>query len=174
MENSEKKSSLSARLVLSTAAILAIQAMPAASFAQATGQTATVERTAKPSSAIYIKIRDTDSKNVLVGFENGNPVFKNMKGEIFTVNGKTGDLIFIKPEEFARFYCCMKLPPSGKSLASSGVSSGKRLTHIKIEFPVSDLNVVGVDKQGNTIQKNSRGETFYLDPVTGDMIFVKI
>ncbi len=174
MEISEKKSSLSARLVLSTAAILAIQAMPANSFAQTTGQTSTIERTAKPSSAIYIKIRDTDSKNVLVGFENGNPVFKNMKGEIFTVNGKTGDLIFIKPEDFAKFYCCMKIRFPEKSVAPTGVSNGKRLTHIKIETQIDNLSLIGVDKQGNTIQKNSRGETFYLDPVTGDMIFVKI
>jgi predicted ATPase len=177
MENSAKKSSISSRMVLSAAAILAIQAMPSSSIAQVSGKEKTVQQASKSGSSIYIKIRDTESKNTIVGFENGNPVFKNSKGEFFTVNGKTGDLMYIKPDEFARFYCCMKLPPySGRSVApsSDGLSSGKRLTHIKIEFPVDNLNLVGVDKQGNTIQKNSRGETFYLDPVTGDMIFVKI
>jgi hypothetical protein len=174
MENLEKKSSISAKMMLSAAAILAIQAMPAASFAQTIGQEKMVQQAARTASSIYIKIRDTDSKNTIVGFENGCPVFKNAKGEFFTVNGKTGDLSYIKPEEFAKFYCCMKIRNIGKMATSSdGMASGKRLSHIKIETEISDLNLVGVDKDGHTIQKNSRGETFYLDPVNGDMIFVK-
>ena len=173
MEKSNKKSTISARMMLSTAAILAIQAMPATTYAQTAGQEKMVQQAAKSSSSIYIKIRDTDSKMTMVGFENGSPVFKNTKGEFFTINGKTGDLNFIKPEEFAKFYCCMKIRNTGKSVAS-GSSSGKRLSHIKMETVITDLNLVGVDKEGHTIQKNSRGETFYLDPVTGDMIFVKI
>lgn len=174
MEKSGKNLSVSAKMVFSTAAILAIQAMPATTLAQTGGQERTVQQAARSSSSIFIKIRDIDSKNTIVGFENGSPVFKNSKGEFFTVNGKTGDLNYIKPEEFAKFYCCIKIGNAGKRDAATGMASGKRLTHIKIETEISDLNLVGVDKDGHTIQKNSRGETFYLDPVTGDMIFVKI
>jgi len=174
MENSEKKTTVSAKLILSAAAILAIQAMPAASFAQTIGQEKMVQQAARTASSIYIKIRDTDSKNTIVGFENGSPVFKNAKGEFFTVNGKTGDLSYITPEEFSKFYCCIKLSPVIKRDVASGMATGKRLTHIKIETEINSVNLVGVDKNGNTIQKNSRGETFYLDPVTGDLIFVKI
>jgi hypothetical protein len=89
------------------------------------------------------------------------------------VNGKTGDLSYIKPEEFAKFYCCMKIGNAGKRDVVTGMASGKRLSHIKIETEITSVSLVGVDKSGNTIQKNSRGETFTLDPVTGDMIFVK-
>jgi len=174
MENSEKKSSISAKLMLSAAAILAIQAMPAASFAQTIGQEKMVQQAARTASSIYIKIRDTDSKNTIVGFENGCPVFKNTKGEFFTVNGKTGDLSYIKPEEFAKFYCCIKIGNAGKRDVATGMASGKRLSHIKIETEITSVSLVGVDKSGNTIQKNSRGETFTLDPVTGDLIFIKI
>ena len=56
---------------------------------------------------------------------------------------------------------------------ASGMATGKRLTHIKIETEINSVSLVGVDNNGNTVQKNSRGETFTLDPVTGDMIFVK-
>lgn len=174
MENSEKKSSISAKLMLSAAAILAIQAMPAASFAQTIGQEKMVQQAARTASSIYIKIRDTDSKNAIVGFENGCPVFKNTKGEFFTVNGKTGDLSYIKPEEFAKFYCCIKIGNVGKRDVATGMASGKRLSHIKIETEITSVSLVGIDKSGNTIQKNSRGETFTLDPVTGDLIFIKI
>lgn len=175
MEKSGKKSNVSARMMLSTAAILAIQAMPATNYAQTPVQGKIVQQATRGASSIFIKIRDVDSKNTIVGFENGSPVFKNTKGEFFTVNEKTGDLNYIKPEEFAKFYCCIKIRNNGKTAASGGgMASGKRLSHIKIETEISDLNLVGVDKEGHTIQKNSRGETFYLDPVTGDMIFVKI
>jgi hypothetical protein len=174
MEKSEKKSSVSAKLMLSAAAILAIQSMPAATFAQTIGQEKMVQQAARTASSIYIKIRDTESKNTIVGFENGCPVFKNAKGEFFTVNGKTGDLSYIKPEEFAKFYCCMKIPNSVKRDVASGMATGKRLTHIKIETEINSVSLVGVDNNGNTLQKNSRGETFYLDPVNGDMIFIKI
>ena len=173
MEKLEKNLSVSARMVLSTAAILAIQAMPATTLAQTAGQERIVQQAARSSSSIFIKIRDVDSKNTIVGFENGSPVFKNSKGEFFTVNGKTGDLIYIKPEEFAKFYCCIKLSPSVKRDVATGMTTGKRLGHIKIETEITGVSLVGVDNNGNTIQKNSRGETFTLDPVTGDMIFVK-
>lgn len=174
MEKSGKKSNVSARMMLSTAAILAVQAMPATTYAQTPVQGKIVQQATRGASSIFIKIRDVDSKNTIVGFENGSPVFKNTKGEFFTVNEKTGDLNYIKPEEFAKFYCCIKIGNAGKRDAATGMASGKRLTHIKIEAEISNVNLVGVDKNGNTIQKNSRGETFYLDPVTGDMIFVKI
>ena len=173
MEKLQKNLSVSARMVLSTAAILAIQAMPSTTLAQTAGQERMVQQAARSNSSIFIKIRDIDSKNTIVGFENGSPVFKNSKGEFFTVNGKTGDLIYIKPEEFAKFYCCIKLSPLVKRDVATGMATGKRLTHIKIETEINSLSLVGVDKNGNTLQKNSRGETFTLDPVTGDMIFVK-
>lgn len=174
MEKSEKKLSVSAKMVLSTAAILAIHAMPATTLAQTTGQEKMVQQAARSSSSVFIKIRDIGEKASIVGFENGSPVFKNTKGEFFTVNAKTGDLNYIKPEEFAKFYCCIKIRNTGKSVSGSGLATGKRLHHIKLDMPVDNLNLVGVDKAGNTIQKNSRGETFTLDPVTGDMIFVKM
>jgi hypothetical protein len=172
MEKSGKKSNVSARMMLSTAAILAVQAMPATAYAQTPVQGKMIQQAARGASSIFIKIRDVDSKNTIVGFENGSPVFKNTKGEFFTIDSKTGDMNFIKPEEFAKFYCCIKIR-SGRE-AGSGMATGKRLSHIKMESEISNVNVLGVDQAGNTIQKNSRGETFYLDPVTGDMIFVKI
>jgi hypothetical protein len=173
MENSEKKSNLSARMMLSAAAILAIQAVPAKTFAQTGTQEKTVQRSAMGGTHIHIKIRDTAAKMSIVGFENGTPVFKNAKGEFFTFDSKTGDMNFIKPEEFAKFYCCMKIRPTSRE-AGSGMATGKRLSHIKMESEITNVSVLGVDQAGNTIQKNSRGETFTLDPVTGDMIFVKL
>lgn len=173
MENSEKKSSVSARMILSAAAILAIQAMPSNSFAQAGMQDKMMQKTAGNNPHIFIKIRDNAAKVSIVGFENGTPVYKNNKGEFFTVNAKTGDFSYITPEEFAKFYCCIKLQNTGKRDIASGMATGKRLGHIKYEIEFRDVSLVGVDNSGNPVQTNSRGETFTLDPVTGDMIFAK-
>lgn len=174
MENSEKKNNLSARMVLSAAAILAIQAMPEKTVAQTGTQEKMMNHSAMGGTHIHIKIRDTAAKMSIVGFENGSPVFKNAKGEFFTFNSKTGDQEFIKPEEFAKFYCCIKMRYPPDKTATRSASGGKRLSHIKMDSEITNVSVLGVDQAGNTIHKNSRGETFILDPVTGDMIFVKL
>ncbi len=35
------------------------------------------------------------------------------------------------------------------------------------------VTILGIDQAGHVVQQNARGEAFYLDPSTGDMIFVK-
>jgi len=35
------------------------------------------------------------------------------------------------------------------------------------------VTIIGIDEAGHTVQRNSLGETFYLDPSTGDMVFAK-
>lgn len=109
----------------------------------------------------------------VVGIDNGAPVFKNDKGEFFTVNSKTGDLNFIKPEEFSGFNY---IKSHGADAAKTGQATSQRPPRgIKIEIDkVQDVTIVGPDAQGHTVMKNSRGENFYLDPITGDLIFIKI
>lgn len=164
MENSFKNS----RAILTTAAILAVQSLPVALYGQ-NAETAKAGRT----PATFLKIKMGDLKMKVVGIDNGAPVFKNDKGEFFTVNQKTGDLNFIKPEEFSRFNY-IKL--HGADAAKTGQATSQRPPRgIKIEIDkVQDVTIVGPDAQGHTVMKNSRGENFYLDPITGDLIFIKI
>jgi hypothetical protein len=35
------------------------------------------------------------------------------------------------------------------------------------------VTILGVDAAGHVVHQNARGETFYLDPNTGDMVFSK-
>jgi hypothetical protein len=171
MENSKRRSSLLTKMMLSTTALLAIQATPFSTLAQETSPAAKTQNLEKSKSNVFLKIRNIESRLSIVGFENGTPVFKNTKGEFFTIDGKTGDQVFIKPEEFAKFYCCIKIKID-RSTSRVASASGKRIGHIKMESEIANVSVLGVDQVGNTIQKNSRGETFTLDPVTGDMIFI--
>ncbi|MDP3642487.1 MAG: hypothetical protein Q8S54_04770, partial [Bacteroidota bacterium] len=147
MENSLKNS----RAILTTAAILAVQALPVALYGQ-TAETAKAGR----APATFLKIKMADLKMKVVGIDNGAPVFKNDKGEFFTVNSKTGDLNFIKTEEFSRFNY-IKL--NSADAAKSGQASSQRPPRgIKIEQDkVQDVTIVGQDAQGHTVMKNTRG-----------------
>lgn len=111
----------------------------------------------------YIKIKDELS---VVGMDNGKTVYKNSRGEYFTIDPNTGDMRTISSDIFMKFtYIKM----------NSARTSGK-LSMIKFDGTKANLNkvsIVGVDDSGNVIQTNSRGEKFYLNPTTGDMVFVK-
>jgi hypothetical protein len=169
MENSFKKSNGTSRAILTTAAILAVQALPVGLYAQTVE---TTKASTKPSN--FLKIKYTEIMKV-VGIDNGSPVFSNNKGEYFKVNSKTGDLNFIKPEEFAKFTYTNKLNPADLPAKSGARTMDRGSAHIKLaNEKVSEVTIIGHDAQGHTLMKNSRGENFYLDPVTGDMIFVKI
>jgi hypothetical protein len=169
MENSFKKSNVTSRTIFTTAAILAVQALPVGLYAQ-TG--VTTKASTKPSN--FVKIKYTEIMKV-VGIDNGSPVFSNNKGEYFTVNSKTGDLSFIKPEEFSKFTYTIKLNPADLAAKSAARTMDRGSAHIKLaNEKVSEVTIVGQDAQGHTLMKNSRGENFYLDPITGDLIFIKI
>lgn len=83
-----------------------------------------------------------DLKNVLVGLRGGEPVWKNAKGEYFTVNKSIGDLQF-----FTAAYA-----------------------KNKDWIDVSSFSW-GVDAKGNTVYEKPNGEKFTLDKKTGDMVF---
>lgn len=169
MENSFKKSSGTSRAILTTAAILAVQALPVSLY----GQTAeTAKTSAKPST--FLKIKMGELKMKVVGIDNGAPVFKNDKGEYFTVNSKTGDLSFIKPEEFAKFTYTIKMQQTDAAAKAGQMTRQSTPIHIKLgNQNVSDVTIVGQDPQGHTLMKNNRGENFYIDPLNGDLIFIK-
>ncbi len=111
----------------------------------------------------FLKIRDELS---VVGMDNGKTVYKNSRGEYFTIDPNTGDMKTMSSDIFLKFsYIKM----------NSARSSGK-LSMIKFDGSktnLSKVSIVGVDDSGNVIQTNSRGEKFYLNSSTGDMVFVK-
>jgi hypothetical protein len=164
-----KNSIKSSRLLLTTAALLAIQTLPFGLQAQVAG---TARAAGKPLE--FIKIKMGELKMKVVGIDNGTPVFKNDKGEFFTVNQNTGDLNFIRPDQFAQFSYPIKIRPD--MTASKTTPSVVHYPHpIKIELDkVTEVTIVGQDAQGHTLMKNSRGENFFIDPITGDLIFIKI
>ena len=167
MENSfENLNNAAKSLALTTSTVLVLQAAPNALFAQSGDKGMPNQSIEKPKGA-YAKLTGVQtSKVMIVGINNGTPVYKNDKGEFFSLNSSTGDLVFIKPEDFAAFSLYQK----------HGSISTKSSLLMKMKFVNSDVQTVtilGFDKEGHSIQKNSRGETYYVHPSTGDLVFIK-
>lgn len=101
----------------------------------------------------------------IAGMDKGSPLYKNSRGEYFTIDPSTGDMKMISSDIFMKF----------QYIKGNSSRSSSKLANIKfVEEKMSGkVTLVGEDDKGNIIQANSRGEKFYLDPFTGDMVFVK-
>ena len=96
---------------------------------------------------MYLKVEGLkfkiDSPIDIVGEADGHTVYRDARGQCFFLDGTTGD----------------------KKMLSC-------VTGQHIKTPILNVKLLGIDAHGNTIQQNSRGEKFYLNP-QGDMIPVK-
>lgn len=84
------------------------------------------------------------------GVENGHTILKDAEGRLFFLDQKTGDQKFLK---------------AGYTIKLTNAQRGVKLK--------GEYKLLGLDDDGNTVMQNSKGEKFYLESSTGDMIFVK-
>ncbi len=85
----------------------------------------------------------------------GHIVFEDERGNLFYVDEATGDQKFVSRKVYAK----VEINRTG-NLGHPIKLSGK-------------VRILGIDEGGKLIMSNKRGEKFYLDAATGDMIFVK-
>ena len=105
----------------------------------------------KMPTSFLMKAGKGVTHNTIVGVNgDGHSVYRNAAGEYFYLDPKTADLHFLSSQETAAF----------QRAKAIGWKSTQEVT------------ILGIDADGHTLQKNSRGETFYLD-AKGDMVFVK-
>lgn len=86
----------------------------------------------------------------VAGVGDGNIVFEDERGNLFYIDKSTGDQKFVSRKYFAKVEI-----------------------HRNVKRMGGKISLLGVDQNGKVIMANKRGEKFYLDPATGDMIFVK-
>jgi hypothetical protein len=151
---------------------VAVAGLPLPGIPELWAQRPAIERPAGPSlpkaPPAIIKhgerFSKTQARQAIVGIDNGIPVYQNARGELFTLIPETGDLRFLGPDDFAGF----------REL-SRDIRPGAPLRMAK--WPASkwpgEVAIVGIDETGHVVHQNARGERFYLDPATGDMVYVK-
>ena len=94
----------------------------------------------------------------VVGSYKGHTVYKNDAGRYFWIDKATGDQKFLSAD-------------AASKIVSS--AAGRSATVKSTWKDKEKVTIVGKDAKGRVIQKNARGQKFYLDPATGDMVFVK-
>lgn len=104
------------------------------------------------------------ASTTIVGIDNGNTIYQNGRGEVFYLDPTTGDMVFLPPEVFLGFSDRNGRARPGTPLRMYKWSADK--------FP-GQLAILGMDEAGHVIHQNARGEKFYLDPITADIVFVK-
>lgn len=160
----KKKSTTSSRAARRTGAAIAatVLALPAVgltqeALAQKPSEPITRPSTIEHKTALKLGIKLDKHKGealTIVGLDAGSVVYRNARNEVFKLDPATGDMIFLKAGAYK----------------SIGVKFHKDL---KFSKESAAIILIGTDAKGNVLHKNSRGETFYLDAATGDMVFVQ-
>ena len=102
----------------------------------------------------------------IVGIQNGYSIYKTSGGEFFTVNPKTGTVVYFTRGK----HMTVKLENAKKTAKATTIFFDPN--KVPKENPVM-VRILGVDLEGNVIQRNSAGKRFYLDPATGEMKYIK-
>jgi hypothetical protein len=145
-----KRSRFGARSKMAFAATM----MTVPMFAAAQKPTPDASPTDKSASSRSATIKCCDPHSI-VGSYHGRTVYKNEAGQYFWIDKATGDQKFLSSD------AVIKQGPGRSETVKSTWKNNEKVT------------VVGKDAKGHVIQKNARGQKFYLDPATGDMVLVK-
>lgn len=95
----------------------------------------------------------------IVGIDTGRIIYRNKSGELFYLEPTTGDMKFIKS--------------TGPAIKRIATAHKDRIAQKISDKTLLDVAIVGADEKGNLLHKTTAGDTFFLDPATGDMIFVR-
>lgn len=148
-----KRSSRASKLAL-TATLMTVPmlALPNASSAQK-GQkrdTTSSVPTTKKTFVIPHVLEKSGRMCAIEGVDNGRTILKDADGRLFFLDAKTGD------QKFLKVGYTIKMSNAQKTMKHKG-----------------EYKLLGLDADGNTVMQNAKGDKFYLESSTGDMIFVK-
>ncbi len=147
------QSSGSKAMLAATVFTLPLAGLPSLLGAQTITPLPTREGIAVQSAPLTVisKFEKYPTQVTIVGINDaGQSVYQNAAGAYFSLQPITGDLQFLSLEESA--------------IVTRSSKISWKLTE--------QVTILGLDANGNTLQKNARGETFYLNR-KGDMVFVK-
>lgn len=174
----KKKQQTAARVVLTTA----IAALP---LALASSLQAQVTNPARPRVGgtelrtvvggvfkFAERFHKESSHYALVGIDNGNTIYQNARNERFYLDPATGDMKFLATDMYIKF---RESPAKASTGIVGPASTGTALKLMKwpAERFGGEVTILGLDQAGHVVQQNARGEKFYLNPNTGDMVFVR-
>lgn len=119
------------------------------------------------AAKLHLKFGDIAMKNpgkfTIVGLDNNHTIYKKNTGELFYIEPLTGDMKSVSNDYYLKFdvhYATIK----GQAAKMYKIGENKN---------GGQVTLVGIDAAGHVVQKDSRGQLFFLDNSTGDMVPVK-
>lgn len=177
-KNKMKKHTITAARAALMLSIISVVALPETN-AQVAATDVAVKQNAgsRKVQNDFLKITDnalTKQKMTLVGVLKGCPVYQNGKGGFVMVDCSTGDISEVGVEDMKSMGFTIKLEAKNQEIKQASPNSvsktkGGSFTW-KLQDGIQNLKIVGIDIDGHVIQETAKGEQFYLDPATGDMI----
>ena len=162
-----------------TAALMAVPifGMPSKGLTQIKGNAETTELMRKDAQKMpkdYLKFSSSFEKmkggSWIAGVGDGHTIYENSRGEMFFMDPNTGDMKSVSSDYFIKMQGNRKAFVLPHVLEKSGTIG---VTDMQKHESKDAVSLLGVDEAGNVIQQNKRGEKFYLNTTTGDMVFVK-
>jgi hypothetical protein len=93
----------------------------------------------------------------LLGTDGTHEIFKNAEGKLFFIDGNSGDMKMLSHEWELKF------------------QSGMYLKFTDFDHKTGEqVKILGVDRNGNAVLKNTRGEEFFLNRTNGDIVRVHV
>jgi hypothetical protein len=100
----------------------------------------------------------------IVGVDKEHTIYRNSRNEYFYLDSATGDMKFVAPDAYIK---------QGEQVTRSPARAPSKTLSPTAWKQAGEVTILGVDAAGHVVHQNARGETFYLDPNTGDMVFSK-
>lgn len=104
----------------------------------------------------------------VVGIENGLSIYRNSSGIYFTINPQTGKMVYLEPGKKTMVRTVFMMQQRSRPVTI--MFNPDWIKDRKNEVQVS---LIGVDYNGNVIQENDKHQRFYLDPKTGEIVYVQ-
>ena len=177
MKKHKKQKTVTPKMVAATIALLSLQGLPGSLYAQRepVDNTRTTEAQKQDLFVKFANTRLSKQKLSVLALLDGVPVVKATDGKMYLMDPQTGNIRDVSTEEFNKLgYNKIALANKIYTVKDRAIKlNASKLSH-KIKEGEQTLRnqieLLGVDKDGHEIFKNSRGEKFFFDFATGDMV----
>ena len=164
-------------MVAASVALLSLQGLPGSLYAQR-DPVVTAKTTEVQKQDLFVKFANTrlsKQKLSVIALVNGVPVVKTGDNKMYLMDPQTADIREVTTEEFNKLaYNKIALANKIYSIKERTIKlDAYKLSHkIKLGDQTlrNQVELLGVDKDGHEIFRNSNGQKFFFDPATGDMV----
>ena len=176
-KNKEPKRGVSSKMVAATVAFLAIQGVPKYVHAQREPVDNSRESELQKQD-LFLKFANSrlaKQKLDVIALINGTPVLKSSDNKIYLMDAQTADIREVTMEEYNKLsYNKVTLvnkiyPIKDRMIKLDALKLSQKVREGEQALR-NQVLLLGVDKDGHEIFQTARGQKFFFDAATGDMV----